>query len=253
MTDTPETPFDLRGTFIGHSQMMAAKFAVAAASTTHGTTIGDASEDAWRSMLREFLPSRYAVSNGLVVDSHGRSSLQIDLIVHDRHFSPVFSTTGATFVPAESVYGVFEIKQDLSKAHVEAAAAKAASVRALHRTSTPITQLSQAPTSKKPPRILAGVLTGRNSWASLGAPLVTALHALSATERLDLGCVLDTGTFELAETAPASDLEVTEAEVGLAVFAMRLIARLNAMGTVPAMDVAAYTSPLSHRAVSPVA
>lgn len=244
---TGPSPFDLKRAFIAHTGMMRAKFDMVAAATNHGPTIGDGSEEAWKEMLREFLPKRYTVNKGFVVDSNGDSGEQIDLIIHDRHFSPMFCAPGdALFVPAESVYAVFEAKQVLSKEYIEAAAAKAASVRRLHRTSAPIPQLSQQSAPKTPPRILAGIVTGRNSWRSgFGGPLVAALEPLDDDHRLDLGCTLDTGMFELPEGAAVSDLEQSGANVGLAMFSMRLIARLNSMGTVPALDAAAYTAKLT--------
>jgi len=251
MTTPPESPrtFDLRNAFVGHTKMMAAALDIVHSATAHGPTIGDASEDSWLSMLQEFMPTRYCVTKGFVVDSEGNSSDQIDVIIHDRHFSPVFCAPGGVqFVPAESVYAVFEIKQDLSREHVQYAADKAASVRRLHRTSAPIRQLSQSATAKEPPRIQAGLLASRNGWAGFGNPLVSALSSLADDGRLDLGCVLDTGAFEVPEGAPASDMESASEDVGLAWFLMRLVARLNAMGTIPAIEVAAYTAPLVHPA-----
>ena len=160
---------------------------------------------------------------------------------------PVFSLpVGAPYVPAESVYAVFEIRQELSKGNVEYAADKAASVRHLHRSSAPIRQLSQAAAAKEPPRILAGILATRNGWAGFGSPLVSSLSSLTDDGRLDLGCVLDSGAFEVPEGSPAPGMESAPKDVGLAMFVMRLIARLNAMGTVPALDVRAYTAPLVH-------
>lgn len=249
----PTRPFDIRATFHGQTATMAAEFEKVRAATAHGPTVGDGAEEAWRSMLAGFLPRRYAVTKGFVVDSCGHSSEQIDAIIHDRHFSPVlYATAGVMFVPAESVYAVFEIKQEVSKATIGYAGKKAESVRRLHRTSAPIRQLSQASAMKEPPRVLAGILAGRNGWQSrFDAPLISALEGLAPDQRLDLGCVIDTGTFEIPEDEVPSAAEFASQDVGLAMFAMRLIARLNAMGTIPAMDIDAYTEPLLRAAGQP--
>jgi hypothetical protein len=60
--------------------------------------------------LSEILPSRYQVSKGFVVDSDSMRSEQIDVIIHDRVFSPLlWEDGGYMYVPAESVYAVFEV------------------------------------------------------------------------------------------------------------------------------------------------
>src|SRR3546814_17119907 len=71
-----------------------------------------------------------------VVDSRGVFSQQIAVIIHDRQYSPfVFTFKGTDVVPAESVYAVFEAKQELTADYIRYAGEKAAYVRRLHRTS----------------------------------------------------------------------------------------------------------------------
>ena len=51
---------------------------------------------------------------------------------------------------------------------------------------------------KAPPRILAGILTGRSSWnPPLGSTFRTHLANRPEDERLDLGCTLEHGSFEV--------------------------------------------------------
>ena len=90
-------------------------------------------------MFNDHLPIRYRTEKSFVVDSKGRLSDQIDAVIFDGQYSPlVLNHAGLLYVPAESVYAVFEVKQTLSKAHVEYAGDKARSVRRLERTSVPI-------------------------------------------------------------------------------------------------------------------
>lgn len=97
---------------------------------------GAASEEGWRQMLADYLPKRYCVAKAFVIDSLGQQSQQLDLVIHDRQFSPFwFNQDKALYIPAESVYAVFEVKQTLDKSTVRYAGKKAASVRNLHRTS----------------------------------------------------------------------------------------------------------------------
>lgn len=95
----------------------------------HPTDKGDASEQVWIDVLTQYLPRRYEARKGFVVDSQGVFSQQIDVIVHDRQYSPfVFTFKGTDVVPAESVYAVFEAKQELTADHIRYAGEKAASV-----------------------------------------------------------------------------------------------------------------------------
>jgi hypothetical protein len=240
--------FDLRDAFENKSIQLAATMATAPLVTSHGPTIGDASEQGWRTMLEGFLPTRYGVSKAFVVDSDGGTSQQLDVVIHDRHFTPLFfKIDGALFLPAESVYAVFEVKQQISLGHVGAAGEKVASVRGLRRTSQRIVHAGGEILEPKPaPRILGGILARRSSWnPPFGEPLKTALDGLDESQRLDLGCGLQHGAFELPhDAASAAEITVAGAAVGLAFFAMRLMARLQRMGTVPALDIDAYTATL---------
>lgn len=249
---TGQSPtFDLVEAFKHKTDQLRSKMRSAHAVTTHGPTIGDASEESWRSMLADFLPRRYAVSKAFVVDSRGRTSEQLDIVVHDRHFTPLFwQIEQALFLPAESVYAVFEVKQQLTAGNIAAAGKKVASVRGLHRTSQQIVHAGGVvATPKPPPRILGGLLAGSSSWnPPFGDALRDALEVLDEDHRLDLGCGLEHGAFELPAFVTARDgLITSNAEVGLAFLVMRLMARLQAMGTIPAIDLDAYTSVLGHQ------
>jgi hypothetical protein len=105
----------------------------------HPGTKGDASEGVWIELLDKYLPRRYQAATAHVVDSHGKFSQQIDVVVFDRQYSPfIFNYEGQTIIPAESVYAVFEAKQTANAALIGYAQEKVASVRRLHRTSLPI-------------------------------------------------------------------------------------------------------------------
>jgi hypothetical protein len=240
--------FNLRAAFTAKSAQLRAAMLAAPQLTGHMPTIGDGSEAGWIKMLSNFLPTRYAVNKAFVVDSRGHESLQLDVVVHDRHFTPLFwDMGGALFVPAESVYAVFEVKQEFNLEYLRQAGEKIASVRKLHRTSAQIVHAGgRIEVPKAPPRILGGILAGRSSWSPpFGQPLKKGLDSLTEDERIDLGCALEHGAFELPDGANAgSELSTAAADVGLAFFAMRLMARLQQMGSVPAMDIDAYTSVL---------
>jgi hypothetical protein len=97
-----------------------------------------------------------------------------------------------------------------------------------------------------------GILAGRSDWnPPFGKALKEGLDKLDPEGRVDLGCGLEHGAFELLDGASAgSGLVTATANVGLAFLAMRLMARLQQMGSVPAMNIDAYTSVLSRSAAN---
>ena len=130
---------------------------------SHAGEMGSATEQNWRELLRAHLPGRYEVEGGFIIDVDGQESQQLDVIVFDRQYSPtLFEVGGVLYVPAESVYGVFEVKQDLSKQHVEYAGEKVASARRLKR-SAPIIHAGGEYPPKEPPTILGGILAAVSS------------------------------------------------------------------------------------------
>ncbi len=112
--------------------------------------------------------------------------------VFDSQYTPVGTVDGVAYdskwiVPAESVYAVLEVKQDLSREHILYAAEKAASVRRLHRTSALIPYAEGAYKARPLPPIVAGILTYQSSWTpALGEPLRQALSELSADHKLNI-------------------------------------------------------------------
>lgn len=215
----------------------------------HKGETGEACESVWIDLFSEYLPKRYAVDAGLVVDSNGEYSQQQDVIVFDRQYSPfVLRENGLIHVPAESVYAVFEVKQDLTKAHLDYAAEKARSVRRLHRTSTTIAFAA----GKYPPRplfpIQAGLLTLSSGWSPpLGKSFDEHFLRLAQDEntRLQLGCTLEGGSYRLIEDDPPNfSIAKSRQDIGLMYFLLSLYHTLQQLGTVPAIDVPAYLKSL---------
>ncbi len=78
----------------------------------HAGMVGTENEVALANLLREFLPPRFGVEvSGIVIDHLGGESKQCDIIIYDadsfpKYFRKVF--------PVEIVYGVIEIKTNLT-------------------------------------------------------------------------------------------------------------------------------------------
>lgn len=213
------------------------------AAVTHPGARGEAAEEDWLRVLNDHLPRRYQSDRAFVIDSRGECSEQIDIVIYDRQYSPfLYNQANQRYVPAESVYAVLEVKQDLSREHVLYAGQKAASVRRLHRTSAPVPHVEGVARPRPLPRIVAGLLTYQSSWAPpFGDAFRSALAELGAEAQLDVGCALLHGAFEVRYTGGGHlELTTSESPRSLVQFFMRLLKQLQALATAPAIDYAAY-------------
>ncbi|WP_419930816.1 DUF6602 domain-containing protein [Candidatus Poriferisodalis sp.] len=107
--------------------------------SAHSGIKGAAREEAIKAFFRCFLPGSYAIGHGEVFAEGHERSRQIDVIIHDELFSPVFRVgDGSILVPCEAVYGVAEVKTQLDGRGLEVALENIASVKRLPRApSTP--------------------------------------------------------------------------------------------------------------------
>jgi hypothetical protein len=204
----------------------------------HPTACGAVTERHWLALFNSYLPQRYRAAGAFIVDADGHRSRQIDIAVYDNLYSPLlFPDAAGLHIPAESVYAVFEVKQDLNQRLIRDAGRKAASVRRLRRTSVPVVSAG-APRPAMPCQpIVAGILALRSGWPThLAKRLPEALAELAPEERLDLGCALRDGAFECAK----SSFRLSSPEESLIFLMLRLLDRLRALGTAPAADLMAY-------------
>jgi len=229
---------DLGEIFLRVQKQMLACLAVGEAFE-HPSACGAASEQRWIDLFNRCLPQRYRASPAFVVDADGRRSRQIDIAIYDNLYSPlIFPHDSGLHIAAESVYAIFEVKQGLTRQLIRDAGRKAASVRALRRTSVPIISAGGTRAAIAPSQILAGILAMRSAWdESFQERIAGALSELSPPERLDFGCALQHGTFEYT---PESSLRFSTPDEALIFFVIRLMVRLRALGTAPAADLMAY-------------
>lgn len=212
----------------------------------HPGTKGDASELNWIEWLKTYLPKRYCVDKAFVIDCNGNISDQIDIVIYDQQYSPfVFNQDGAIYIPAESVYAVFEVKQELNKSHVDYAGKKAESVRELTRTSIPIIHAGGSFPAKEPKEILAGILTLNSSWADpIGSSLDSCLKNLNEKQRLNIGCILECGSFLINYTEGIPEIKKSTKEEAFISFFLNLLMELQKVGTITAMDIMRYAQVL---------
>lgn len=246
---TALTKVDLRAIFLRLQEQMIAALTTNRGLLHHPTTQGTATELHWLKMLNDYLPKRYSVENAFVLDCDGQRSDQIDIVIFDRQYSPfLFNQDGAKFVPAESVYGVIEVKPRLDAANIAYAGEKAASVRALRRTSTSIPHAGGEFEPKKPTEILAGIVALDSGWnPPLGDAFASSIRDLTDQKRLDFGCVLRSGGFDVRHIAGGginAEIRISPAETALVFFFLRLLAKLQACGTVVAIGLDEYEKAL---------
>ena len=110
----------------------------AAQGTTPGLK-GDAREKAVRTKLEAILPGGVGVGTGCVIDSEGNASSQIDVILYEEQFCPIFKVADDVgYYPCESVIAVGEIKSTIGKNELGDIYEKIASVRKLNRFPEPV-------------------------------------------------------------------------------------------------------------------
>ena len=230
--------WSLPSLFEGVHEKVHAELDLARRALAHPTTKGDASEDVWLHLLNTYLPRRYRAAKAHVVDSNDAFSLQLDVVIYDELYTPpVFAMGAVKVIPAESVYAVFEAKQTANADNLRQAHEKAASVRKLHRTSAPVVHGGVVMPGREPQPILAGVLTLESDWTpAFGSPFRTSLLAADADSQLDMGCFAAAGFFVRNGEA----IIANEQSKAATAFLFELIARLQAVGTVPALDARAY-------------
>jgi hypothetical protein len=236
--------FDLREAFLLRQDQLLATLGVGRSVGSHPVAIGDDSELNWRGMIESILPTRYRVSKGFAIDAGGKRSGQIDLLIYDRHFSPVLLDVGDyVFVPAEAVFAALEVKQELSRDTVRYAATKVASVRDLSRTSAPVPFVEGKLKPKLLLRIIGGLLTMNSSWSPpLGEPLDAALHDFGGQGGLEIGCALRDGSFDVDDEGGAT--RRSDADTALIFFVIRLLMRLQNMASPPAIEYDVYAKAL---------
>lgn len=109
---------------------------------------GRGREDVLRRFLSEYLPGRFGVDTGFVIDARGETSGQMDVVLYDKASAPVFKLSDNVRVfPVESVAGVVQVKSSLHSRELESAVHNLATASKLDRTA-----------GQQPYSIVAGVM-----------------------------------------------------------------------------------------------
>jgi len=221
--------------FSAEQELLKVKLNFSSVSITHDGVMGDVNEQHFIEVLRKYLPNRYAIDSAVVIDSNGYSSDQIDIVIFDKQYTPtLFDQHNHRFVPAEAVYGIFEVKPTVNKEYLEYAAEKAESVRILERTSVAITHAA----GESPPRelfpILSGIIAVNVEWTKgFNSNAFIDNHSLlNGNKLINCGLAVSGGCFDDF----GEKLEICPTNNSLGYFMFRLLQKLQGLGTVPAVD-----------------
>ncbi len=165
---------------------------------SHPVMKGEASEACWIDFLRKYLPMQYGVDRGKVIDSKGNKSEQIDIIIYDKLFSPyILNGFGTKLIPVESVFAVFEVKQDI-KSHIRYASKKILSVRKLETSFLDVKGEPCVDSVVHP--IIGGILALECSLKDKS--LERGLKKLCGEGSIDIGCCVNWGSFLVKYSTP---------------------------------------------------
>lgn len=213
----------------------------------HNGDRGEVNEQYFIETFRKYLPNRYSVHKAAILDSEGNVSDSIDVVVHDRQYTPtLLDSDSHRYIPAEAVYAIFECKPQIDKGYLEYAGKKAESVRSLKRTSVPIRHAGGEYPAKPHFDIIAGILAIDLGWkGGLGEAFTSCHNELTRDNKIDCGVTVDGYAFDTFE---AGKITTCHSENALIYFLFRLLNQLQSLGTVPAIDWNAYAAQLSQSA-----
>lgn len=125
---------DLKGIFDEVSKQMKSDFVKAQKSLSHAGLKGEANEETVRKFLRQYLPKTLDITTGMLVDSNGNQSRQLDIIICDTVKTPIFFQSEETrVIPVECAYAVIEVKAFLDKSELEKSYENMKSVKSLSK------------------------------------------------------------------------------------------------------------------------
>lgn len=167
-------------------------------------TAGNQGEATWSQLLQRWVPSGYhVVSGGRIIDAHGDTSPQIDILILHPSYPP--GLLGIKHYLAPSVVAAFECKLTLTRAHIKKSSLCASLLeRMMIREGRPAGEF------------FYGVLAHSHAWGERSNPAYRVQRALSEYseefadrpgECIDALCVADLGAWN-------ASLEIVRDQVG---------------------------------------
>lgn len=243
-----ENKIDMRQLFMGFQESMRSELNTIRKNVQHAPTKGNGTESIWINFLSEYLPHRYSIAKAIIVDYLGNTSDEIDVVIYDCQYTPfVYKTDGIRYIPAESVYAVFETKQEINRSFLAYTSGKIESVRKLHRTTTHVIDKGEKNPAPKLFEILGGFLCLDNIWKksiSNEKPFLTYMGNLTGNTVIDIGCVLNDKSFVYDKANIKTRISFSSNNETLIFFFLKLVQMLQHLGTVRPIDLDKYISKL---------
>lgn len=245
---------NMRQLFLGLQKSMTQDLKTIRENIDHEPTKGEGSEMIWIQFFRDYLPKRYSVAKAKIVDFNGSTSDAIDVVIYDTQYTPfVLNRNGIKYIPAESVYAVFEAKQEINKNLLEYAGKKVASVRKLKRTTAPVVDKGIPKPAPALFRILGGFLCLDNCWGdsiNKSTPFKKVMTNVTESTLIDVGCVLGDKSFATEvdftdQLNPKIEIRFSTDDETLIYFFLKLVAELQKLGTVRPIDIGKYIDQLN--------
>lgn len=93
---------------------------------------GSGNENVIKELLRKFIPKKFSVGSGALIDRNGKQSKQCDIVIYDNYNYPeIFNHGDNNLFPVDLVYAVIEVKTTIDKTKSEEAIANIKSVKEL--------------------------------------------------------------------------------------------------------------------------
>ena len=126
---------DLKNIFVLLSEQIKLDYDKIAENIPHYGERGMGREQILKKLLSNYLPQRFGVDSGFIIDVHGAVSKQVDLIIYDRFIGPRFKISGDKYAyPCEIVVAAGEVKTHLGKRELVDAVEKLVAISRLDRT-----------------------------------------------------------------------------------------------------------------------
>lgn len=98
----------------------------------HQGVKGAGNETALRELITNFIPKRYGIGTGVVIDRNGKPSRQCDIVIYDTFLYPsLLSLTSVHLFPVDIVYATIEVKTTLNSQTAKEAVENISSVKSL--------------------------------------------------------------------------------------------------------------------------
>lgn len=239
---------DMQELFMGFQDSMKSDLKTIRKNVDHAPTKGVGSENIWIEFLKDYLPHRYSINQAIIVDYLGNTSDAIDVVIYDCQYTPfVYNKGGIRYIPAESVYAVFETKQEINRSFLIYTSGKIESVRKLHRTTTHVIDKGEKNPAPKLFEILGGFLCLDNSWKksiSEEKSFMSYMNTLEGNRLIDIGCVINDKSFAYDKSTNDSRIAFSTDKETLIFFFLKLVYMLQQLGTVRPIDLNKYINKL---------